>query len=134
MSSVLGVANSLVGLVIFSLLFAAGLFLFVGAKPSKNMKKIIVGLSIVLFLFSIWFFAVSLYVIGKICIFCAFIWAATMPLFLSTMREYDKILFSDKSWLKPVRNYIDKNLVYSTVLIYVVMIGLFLLRFRDYYF
>lgn len=134
LSSVFGVANSLIGIIAFTFLAAAGVFLLMGARFNIVIKRLIVAIAAIMFMFSVWFFGVSLYEIGKICIFCVFIWTATIPLFLSVVRQYDEVIFTNKTFLSPVRNYINNRLGYSIALVYIIGIGMFLFRFREYYF
>ena len=80
-ASLFGFPNAFIGIAIFAMLLMAGVALATGTKPSKGFQRVLLAISIVLILFALWFFGMSLYVIGKVCIFCLFIWAVSVPIF-----------------------------------------------------
>lgn len=134
LAAVLGPPNALVGVVVFSLLLAFGITLLSGMKWSEIVQKIVVTLSIIIMLFALWFFWVSLYSLGKICIFCVFIWAASIPIgvyganyYLQSRKKVDGIM----KWKK---EFLAKHSSDVVIFLYAAMIVLFFLRFQDYYF
>ncbi len=133
LSAVFGVPNSMIGMVAFSFLLSSGLWLWMGGEASKTVKKAVLAVSLIMFAFSVWFFAVSLYIIGKICIFCIFIWLSSVALSVLAVREYGDAYFA-KHTLKAKRDWIKQQPWQAIILIYVVGILLFFYRFREYYF
>lgn len=129
LSAVMGVPNSMIGMIFFTTLLVAGLLVWTGVKLTLNAKKILLLVSTVLLGFSVWFYLVSLYDIGKICIFCIFIWISSVPIGVLTYKEYgNSILNKQKAKFISVHAY---KIIFS---IYAVGMLLFLFRFRDYYF
>jgi len=133
LSSVFGVSNSLIGMSVFAVLLGLGLSLLSGTKPSTAFKRLVLSLVAIMLLFSWWFFGASLYVIGKICLFCIGVWLAVVPLSALTLRAYQSAL----DWPKPTEplvKFVANHPWQTTVAVYVVMTALFLWRFREYYF
>ncbi len=135
LSSVFGVSNSLIGLAFFSGLFALGLAMMSGIKTTRNFRLLVVTLVAVMFGFATWFFAMSLYVIGKICLFCLGVWISVIPLTALTLKEMDADIWGKKSKrLSKVRAYIRNHPERIVVVLYALAVVLYLYRFREYYF
>lgn len=145
-SSVFGFPNSLLGIVAFSMLFAAGIMLHFGGPDSSVMDKIsgqywarkplwlLVNLGVfAAFIFVLWFFYQSVYKIGSLCIYCMVVWAVTWPIFLYTtiwnFREGNiKWKFSDS-----ILRFISRNHVQILIALYFVATLLILIQFRDFF-
>ena len=134
LSSVFGPPNALIGVVAFSLLLAFGLQRLSGGQWSRLSRKIVLGLSLIMILFSLWFFWVSLFVLGKICLFCIFIWAASIPIGVYGVKDFLDSSYRLSPTLTRIKEFIAVNYLIITVAVYLIMIGLFLLRFQEYYF
>jgi len=134
LSALFGFPNALLGIVMFSILLTAGLLLLSGGKFSKNFHLFVLGVSKILFLFSVWFFAASLYSIGKVCIFCVFIWAAAMPIFWLGTLYWLESQKKRSSVQKKIYTFGKRFRVEPIFAAYLIMIALFLYRFRDFYF
>lgn len=132
LSALFGFPNAFIGIVFFSMLLALGLSALMG-NELKKIRPLLLGLSTILLGFSLWFFGVSVYIIGKICIFCIVIWLTAVPLFAYTLREY---LMERKvtGYLATVRDFLDKRTPEAILTAYVILTALFLFNFRDYYF
>ena len=133
-SAVFGPPNMFFGMVVFSVLLAFGLQLLTGGTWTKTVQKVALGLSLFMFAFSAWFFWVSLYVLGKICLFCLAVWPATVFTTVYTTKYYLEQQKKLSGWPKKLRDYLKTNHAYTVFLIFAVMIALFLIQFRDYYF
>lgn len=133
-AALFGFPNAFLGIVMFSILFTAGLALFTGMEFSKRFHKIIMLVSTILILFSVWFFGMSLYVIGKVCLFCIFIWAASLPIYWYGVLYYIAAHPKQHGAKKRLLEFASKNHTNTVVAVYLIMIVLFLLRFSDYYF
>lgn len=133
-SSLFGFPNAFIGIAIFAILFTAAVVLLSGMKPSKLFSRFLFGVSGILILFSLWFFSMSLYVIGKVCIFCLFIWAVSVPIFWYGKLYYFQENPPRQSWLKWLQAFGIKHHAEILVVAYVVLAVLFLFRFRNYYF
>jgi uncharacterized membrane protein len=134
LSALFGFPNAFIGMVVFAMLFAAGVFLLSGSKPTLIFRRFVMALSTVLILFSFWFFGVSLYVIGKVCLFCIFIWAASVPLFWYGALYYLQESNRKKRWQQAIYQFGIKNHLNVLAAVYTVMFMLFLINFKDYYF
>ena len=133
-AALFGFPNAFLGIVMFSVLFTAGLALVTGVEFSKRFHKIIMLVSTILILFSVWFFGMSLYVIGKVCMFCLFIWAASVPIYWYGLLYYAATHPKQHGFKKRLLQFASKNHLTVVIATYAVMIGLFLVRFSDYYF
>lgn len=133
-AAVFGPPNAFIGMVVFSLLFAFGLQRISGGSWTSFVSKVAVIFSIIIMSFSIWFFSVSLYSIGKVCIFCVFIWAVSMPIGIYGVKDYLENKKSLSGFQKSISNFLQKHHFTLLVVIYTVLISLYLLRFREYYF
>ena len=135
LAAVMGFPNALLGMIFFAILATSGLVLLSGGKFSGWFKHFVMVVSTILILFSVWFFGVSLYVFGKICIFCVVGWVVSVPMFWYGLLYYlrsssGKIAYKAAAFTKfGSKHHLDVVLV-----LYAVMLLLFLFRFRDYYF
>ncbi len=134
LASVFGPPNALIGVVMFTMLLTLGLQRLYGGQWTKLTKILGVALSTIALLFSLWFFHVSLYVIGKVCIFCIFIWAASVPIGIYGAKDFLDGMTKPKGVYKWKRDLLDKYHLLVLFGLYAVMLGLFLVRFSDYYF
>lgn len=126
LAALFGFPNAFIGMGIFAMLTLAGLLLMTGNKPNRSFKHIMFGLSMVLLLFSAWFFSVSLYVIGKICIFCIVGWVVAVPIFL-----YSLFYWTNNTNLQKL---LAKNHINVLVTVYAVMLAMYFAKFNEYYF
>lgn len=133
-AAIFGPPNALIGIVVFSLLLAFGLQRLSGGQWTNLVQRTVMTLSAVMFLFSMWFFAVSVYSIGKICIFCIFIWFSSVPIVMLTIKDVAVHAKQLPKPLKVISDLVTDNTVTLIVYVYFVMITLFLLHFREYYF
>ena len=134
-AALFGFPNALLGIVMFTILFTIGLMLLNGIALKKWFWKVFLAVMIMLILFSVWFFATSLYVIGKICIFCIFIWTVSVPIFLYGIdwlitNNYLKGSWTNSKVMVTLRNYQTETIVS----VYATMLLLYFFRFRDFYF
>jgi uncharacterized membrane protein len=134
LAAVFGPPNAFIGMVVFSMLLAFGIQRIGGGSWSNLTRKVVVILSKIIMLFSLWFFAVSLYSIGKICIFCVFIWASSMPIGIYGVKDYLGSQAKLPSYQKVAKNFLEKHHLTLLIFIYATLITLFLLKFRGYYF
>jgi uncharacterized membrane protein len=133
-ASLFGFPNAFIGMVIFAMLFFSGYLLLVKTKLPRLAGLAVFVLDVILILFALWFFGMSLYVIGAVCLFCIFIWAVAVPVFwygllwaisqgLIKGKHADRILAFGN------RHHLDVLLA-----VYVLMLALYFFRFRGYYF
>ena len=134
LAALFGFPNTFIGMVMFSMLLMAGIALLLGVTLTQKFKNVVVGLSTVALLFSFWFFWASLYEIGKICIFCLFIWPASIALFWFSAQYWLDGLEKPNNWQKKLHKFTSKYRFEPIVTVYLIMFMLFLFRFRDYYF
>jgi uncharacterized membrane protein len=129
LAALFGFPNAFIGMIVFAMLALAGIAGITGVKFTKNFKNVVLSLATILIMFSMWFFAASLYSIGKICIFCVVGWIVSVPIFVYSLISW----LSDKkdSKLLPM---LQNNHLVIILAWYVVLFLLFLFRFREYYF
>ncbi len=85
-SSVFGFSNSIMCLAFFAVLLGAALAGLTGAKLSKSFRFSLHGASLFFLGFGAWYLWQSVYVIGALCIFCLFCYAAVILLNLAWLR------------------------------------------------
>lgn len=135
LSAILGFPNAFLGMIFFAILATSGLVLLSGGSFQKWFRHFVMGVATILMLFSVWFYGVSLYILGKICIFCVVGWAVSTPIFWYSLLYYlqsspEKLCQRKQKLLDfGTRHHIDIMLA-----IYVLAVVLFLTRFREYYF
>lgn len=87
-ASVLGFANSIIGVVAFPVLITLAVL---GVANTTLPKFILTGLTIGLWLghaFILWLAFQSLYVIGALCPWCMVVWTVTVPLSFLVLAEW----------------------------------------------
>lgn len=134
LAALFGFPNTFIGMVMFSMLLMSGIALLLGVTLTQRLRSVIMTLGTIALLFSFWFFWASLYEIGKICIFCLFIWPASIALFWFSAEYWLDGIEKPNNWQKGLHKFASKFRVEPIVSVYIVMIALFLFRFRDYYF
>jgi len=135
LSALFGFPNAFLGMVFFAILATSGLVLLSGGVFNRWFRHFVMAVSLILLLFSGWFFAVSLYVLGKICVFCVVGWIVSIPMFWYGLLYYlqdasGKIKDRTESFVA----FGLKNHATVVVTVYIVMAALFLIRFSDFYF
>lgn len=135
LAALFGFPNTFIGMVMFSMLLTSAIILLTGGAWTKKFHGFVLALSIIAIAFSAWFFWVSLYVIGKICLFCLAIWPASVVLswygLLYWWRQHQERL---SGWQSKAYSYGLKNHYFVVFCVFLLMLTLFLLRFREYYF
>lgn len=134
LSALFGFPNAFIGMVVFAMLTLSGMLLLTGNKPNRQFKNVILGLSTILLLFSIWFFGTSLYVIGKVCIFCVVGWVVSVPIFLYGLLYWLGDKPKKSGQLAKFQAFLLKNHVNILVVWYLLMLILYFINFRSYYF
>lgn len=135
LAALFGFPNAFLGMIFFAILATSGLVLLSGGKFVSWYRKFVLGVTLALAAFSVWFFSVSLYSIGKICIFCVAGWIVAVPLFWYGLNNY--LRSSPKKLTRKSQkllDFTDKHHIDLVVLTYVTMLILFLSRFKEYYF
>ncbi len=132
-AALFGFPNAFLGIVMFSFLFASGVLLWSGGVFTKKYQAFVQAVNTILILFSVWFFGMSLYVIGRVCLFCIFIWAVSVPLFwygsLYAMAHQTR----QSGAVARILRFAQKNHLLVVLTVYAVMLGLYFLRFSEYY-
>lgn len=135
LSAVFGFPNSFLGIVFFVFLFASGLALLAGGENLKPwFWKIQFIINVALLGFAVWFFSVSLYVIGNLCIFCIFIWLSAIV--ISWYGFWWHVSNQTYGFMKKLhipKSISDWHMVVPIAIV-IVMVILVLIRFRYYYF
>lgn len=135
LAAIMGFPNAFLGMIFFAILATSGLMLLSGGAFMSWYRHFVMAVSLVLILFSVWFFGVSLYILGKICIFCVVGWIVSVPIFWYGLLFYlqsvsGKLQAKTKRFTQfGLRHHVD-----VVVLVYVVMLILFFARFQYYYF
>lgn len=126
-AALFGFPNAFIGMIVFAMLMLSGVFMLLGTAPNRAYRNVVMTLASILLGFSVWFFGMSLYVIGKICIFCVVGWIVTIPIFTYTVANWTK---ADGK----IGRFVRQNHINILVVAYVIMLALYLIKFSDYYF
>lgn len=132
-AALFGFPNAFIGIAIFAMLALTGVLLLTGNKPNHAFKHVMLALSTILLLFSLWFFSVSLYVIAKICIFCLVGWVVAIPIFVYTLQYW----LSDAKgtgWQNKLSKFLSRNHLNVVISSYVIMAVMYFAKFNEYYF
>ncbi len=109
-ASAFGFPNPYVGLAGFSVVITIGMALLAGATFKRWFWLGLQGGALFGLLFVHWLFYHSVFVIGKLCLFCMAVWAVTIPIFwYTTLRNYrNGVITFPSSWQKPLK-FLSKN-------------------------
>lgn len=133
LAALFGFPNAFIGMGVFAMLMLAGVLLVTGNKPNRAFKHVMLGLSAILLLFSVWFFSVSLYIIAKICIFCLVGWVVAIPIFVYTL-QYWLDDTGDSGWKGKLSRFLAGNHLNVVITSYVIMAVMYFVKFSEYYF
>ncbi len=127
----LGVSNPKLGLVAYGGLMLLGYELLLGLVLSKNMWRAVWFGSLFAIVYSLWLVTQSLYTIGSLCLYCATIWAVTLPFFFYTTNYliFNKIFSVPKN----IRLWFEKNHMVPLLVVYSVLFLLIYFRWSDYW-
>lgn len=135
LAALFGFPNAFLGMIFFAILAASGLMLLSGNTFKGWYRHVVMVVTLFLAGFGVWFFGVSLYGIGKICIFCAVGWFVSVPIVWYGIRQYLHSCGTALSSLgQRVLDWLSQHHLDVVILTYAIMLTLFLLRFREYYF
>jgi len=101
-SSVFGFPNSLMCIAFFALTLAIGLVGWTGGTITKSLRLFFQGFALFFIAFGFWYLAQSIFVVGGLCIFCIFCYAAVLTISGAWLRINQKDLpmsSNDKSAL-----------------------------------
>ncbi len=146
-SKIFGFPNSLFGIVFFSMIFAFGLMLKISESntllPNKTNEEngaiklfwLLVNFSLLCsFVFVIWFFYQSVYVIGSLCIYCMIVWIITWPMFLyTTIWNFKQKRLDFLKKTEKILNILSENNLPILFFVYLIAIFLILLQFKDFF-
>lgn len=135
LSALFGFPNAFLGIFFFTFLLVSGVVLWAnGEKLKKVFWQIQFVVNAILLGFALWFFSVSLYVIGNLCLFCIFVWLSAIAISwygLWWHRANQTFGFLGK--VPAPKKFKDWHL-FGPIAIYLLMIALALIKFNDYYF
>lgn len=129
--SALGVSNTQLGLIAYGALMLLGFELLLGLQLTKNMWRLVWLGSMFALGYSLWLISQSLYVIGSLCLYCSTIWLVTIPLFFYVT---NLLIFKGYIPMKDeIKNWLEKNHMMPTLVVYSVIIILIYFRWSDYW-
>jgi uncharacterized membrane protein len=133
-ASVLGIPNTLIGIVGFSAVATIGAALLAGAQFKRWFWRGLQGGMTFGIIAVGWLQYQALYEIGALCPFCLVTWTIMIPMFLyTTLYNLRHGTFTLTKRLDKVLAYIQRNHLGILIVWYLVIIGLILQRFWDYW-
>lgn len=129
-ASVLGFANSLIGVGAFAALTALGVALLAGAKFSRWLWLSMQALASLGLVFVHWLIFESLYRIGSLCPFCMAVWLVVIPTFwyLTLYNLRQSKFAANQLFLFAYRHHVDILIVWL-----LIIVGLIINRFWYYW-
>lgn len=103
-SSVFGFPNSLMCIAFFALTLAIGLVGWTSGSINKNLRLTFQGFALFFIGFGFWYLWQSIFIVGAICIFCLFCYAAVLTIAGAWLRINQK----DSPFSKKVQKIIDR--------------------------
>jgi uncharacterized membrane protein len=134
LAAVFGPPNAFIGMVVFTLLLAFGIGRFGKGTWTPLVRNLVLGLSELIMLFSLWFFSVSVYSIGSICIFCIFIWSVSIPIGIYGIKDYLQSSNITTTYAAALKRIFEKHPLELLIGTYALMLFLYFSHFRAYYF
>lgn len=133
-SSVLGIPNSIVGIIGFSAVATIGAALLGGAQFKRWFWRSLQGGVTFGLLAVMWLQYQSIYVIGALCPFCMVAWTIMTPMFLyTTLYNLRHGMVNVPDRLAGVATWAQRNHLGILILWFLVIAGLILQRFWDYW-
>jgi len=133
-ASVLGFANSLMGVAAFAALTAVGFSILAGATFKKWFWLGLLAGATLGVAFVLWLVFESLYRIGSLCPYCMVVWSSMIPifwyLFLFNLREG---YLGNRLLQNRVARFVLQHHVDLIILWFIVIITLVLVRFWYYF-
>ena len=133
-SLILNIPNAFFGIAAFSALITVGVTMLAGAKLKDWFLKIFYGGILAGLMTTLFFIGQSYYDIGSICIYCMTTWLVIFPLFTySTIYLVEQKILHVPKFMKKAWPMITNNHLGVVVVMYLIVFGLALFRFRDYF-
>jgi uncharacterized membrane protein len=108
-SSVFGFPNSLMCVSFFAIMITAGIIGWTGSSMNKKLRLIFMGMSLFFVGFGFWYLWQSIFVVGALCIYCIFCYAAVLSISAAWLRLNRHDLKLNKKNEKFLGNIISKN-------------------------
>ena len=103
-SSVFGFPNALMCISFFMMMITIGLVGWTGGTINKNLRLVMQGFALFFVGFGFWYLWQGIFVVGSLCIFCLFCYAAVLAISFAWLRLNQRELPISKS----ARKFIDK--------------------------
>ena len=126
-ASLLGFPNSFLGIIGFSIFLFFAISSLMGTKYTRAIIKLLLAGILGAWIFALWLFLDSLYVIQILCPWCLLTTLSTTIVFATLLRIVlmDNVLGLKKSHLKKVQNQLRKDydrLFFATALVFLVIL------------
>ncbi len=126
-ASLLGFPNSFLGIIGFSIFLFFAISSLMGTKYTRAIIKLLLAGILGAWIFALWLFFDSLYVIQILCPWCLLTTLSTTIVFATLLRIVlmDNVLGLKKSHLKKVQNQLRKDydrLFFATALVFLVIL------------
>lgn len=133
-ASLLGVPNTIFGLIAYSMLFTFGVLLVGGAKVKKWIWISAQGAALFGVVFMHYLFFQGIYRINAICPWCFVVWMITIPIFwYTTIYNLQTKNIKLPGSLGQLPNFIQKHHIEVLVVWYLIIFGILVERFWYYW-
>jgi len=131
-SSVFGFPNSLMCIAFFAMTMALGLVGWTGGSMNKKLRLTFQGFALFFIGFGFWYLWQSIFIVGALCIFCIFCYAAVLTISGAWLRLNSNETCLNKKHQKCLNNMIAKNFdILIWVVIAIVIIAEMLIKFAN---
>ncbi len=108
-SSVFGFPNSLMRIIFFVSIIILGIVGWTGRQINTKLRLFMQGFSLFFAGFGFWYLWQSIFVVGSLCIYCMFCYAAVLAINWALLRLNQKDIKFNKTLSKTIDNLIKSN-------------------------
>jgi uncharacterized membrane protein len=130
-ASLFGFPNQILGLVCFTIVVTTAVVTLTGARlPRWYWRAFAIG-TVLAGVFITWLQYQSIFVIGSLCAWCMLVWAATIPLIVTTLGYSLSTHSIGGPALRPLGSFLRRYAISVVVVWYLLILGAIAIAFYD---